>query len=448
MRHRVSLFALALAAGGLGGSAVVSAASLEDEVAGMVKTDPTIAAQQGQVDASSAAVDVARAGYFPQLHVTANEGPEHFDTATQRLSDNGQPLTAPGNGAGATLTQRVFDGGQTSSAVRAAHDTVSVEESNLGITQENRTLEAVNAYLNVLEWRDYLAEAQRFQQRMQDLEDQIDKRVKGGGGDQTDSLTAFNNEKFAEGKVVYAQGTLNNAIVSYIQVFGHPPQMPTMRLPAPAEDVVPANLDDAISAANQGNPTVEAARRSVSLANDLQAQAEAGYYPDVDLFGKIDYGNNRDGNVGVSRDWEALVEVNWDLFSGFRTQAQSAQAAQELARSQSLSEAATRKAAQDVRMAYVDATTSKRTYAISQDRLDTLKKLSDARIAQQKTSKTGSLNDVMAADYTYYVQSLDVITFKYAVTTADYKMLYALGKLVPGNLDRSPNGSGPAATAK
>ena len=425
----------------------VHATDLEGEIQSLVANHPQVGAAREGVESADAGIRAARSQYYPQAHVTAGAGPEHFNNSSI-LQSNTHPLFFPyGYQAGLTVTQHLYDANATNSAVDAAIDTKSVSESTLRLTRQTTILEGVSAYLDVLHQNQLVKLARSDEQRLQTQLHLEDERVQRGSGVAVDVLAAKHRLQLAKERRVGYEGGLEQAIDKFEQVFGHGPDDLGDRVPEPPAAMVPATLDEAQRVALSENPSVEGAKRTVTLTGEKVVSARSGYFPTVDLVGKVDRAHDRDSIVGGSRDWEVLLQLNWDLFNGFRTQAQVSQAAHDLSASKDGARQAERKASEAVRLAWSQVQTARERVTILDNAVNLAYDVWDSRKKMRESGKA-TVIDVLDAETDITNAQITYLSAMFDRKTATYQLLFSLGRLEAGNLDQPAGSAAPEPAAK
>ncbi len=191
------------------------------------------------------------------------------------------------------------------------------------------------------------------------------------------------------------------------------------------------------------NPSVEAAKRTVTLSGEKVNTARSGYFPTLDFVSKIDNSKNRDSIVGRSHDWEFLLQLNWDLFNGFKTQSQVSQAAHDLAASRDTASQAERKASEAVRLAWSQVQTARERVAILENAVNLAYEVWNSRQKMRESGKA-TVIDVLDAETDITNAQITYLTATFDRKIATYQLLFSLGRLESGNLD-SPTDAGSAA---
>jgi adhesin transport system outer membrane protein len=431
----------------------VRADSLESELRALVDSHPQIKSKTKAVSSAEQGVRVARSGYLPTVKLSGDEGPEYVDSPDRRLTQ-GRPYEDWGNSGTLTVSQKIFDGFATDSGVEAAKISHQISGSELRATRQTTLLEGAAAYLDVMRQTKLIALSRENERKVAEQLNLEDERVKKGSGITSDVLSAKQRLQIAKERRVNFEGGFHAAVSKYTQVFGHAPDVAGLADPPLPMDMIPSTMDDSLAVAEKDNPTLESASRSIELSNERRHTAEAGYWPTVDLVGKADYQNGRNAVIGPKRDWSLLLTANWELFSGFKTDAQVAQAAWDHAASLDNQLYAGRKVSEQVRLAWHKLETAR-------ERLDLLDNAANIAEevwkAQQKRREAGkaTVTEVLDDETRINDARINYTSAYYDMYQAAYELLAAMGRLEVDSLVRAnPPGVGmvlpslPIAVAK
>ena len=424
----------------------VGAQSLNDELNGLVQTHPQIQAKQQSVSAAEQAIGVARSGYLPTLKIIGDSGPEWVSSSITS-SSQGKNFFRGRESGGLVLSQHLFDGMATDSAVEAAKAGRRIADSDLRTARQGALLEGATAYLQVLrslELIQFASDSERMVREQLNLEDE---RVQKGGGISSDVLAAKQRLQTAKEARVHFQGDLQAATAKYLQVFGHPPETARMAEPPVPASLVPDSIEAAVATAEQDNPSVETANRAIDLAEQRRNTAESGYYPNLDLVSRWDTSDGDGGVDGLHRDWSVLVTASWEVFSGFKTKRAVAQAAYEHGASQDSLRYAQRKAEESVRTAWYKMTNARERV----DLLDNAAALAEEVFAAAKRRREAgkaTVREVLDEETRINDARIGYTAAYFDWVTATYELLAAMGRLEVDTLAQAtPASAGPAGGA-
>jgi adhesin transport system outer membrane protein len=303
----------------------VMAASLEEEMYGLVESHPQIQSKTKAVNSAEEAVRGARADYMPSAKVSGDQGHEYIDSPDRRLTQ-GRPFFDKRHTANLTVTQKIFDGFKTDSAVEAAKASHTISSSDLRSTRQTTLLEGAIAYLEILRQTKLVALSRENERKVTEQLNLEDERVQKGSGIASDVLAAKQRLQISKERRVNYEGGFQAAVARYTQVFGHAPDVASLSDPPMPVELIPETLDESLDSAERDNPSLASATKTIDLTDEKRRVAQSGYFPTLDLVGKADYENGKNGVIGPRRDWSLMLVANWELFAGFKTNAAVAQA--------------------------------------------------------------------------------------------------------------------------
>ena len=408
------------------------AESLSEEIAFLLRDNPELKSLRNQVEAAEEGINEAYAGYLPRVELSGDFGQERTDGPT--VTDlSGDPLDLTRSRATATLRQNIFDGYGTESAYDAAQISRDISQLTLQDDTQSLILEGVRAYLDVLR-AIYLIDL--AEQNVDTIATQLNlenERVERGSGLALDVLQAKTRLQLADERRVAFEGTLQEAIARYTRIFGHPPELVTMELPRIPEDDLPASLDNAVEVALAENPEIASSDALVMLADEGRDRARAGYWPTVDLVGRLDYEDNVDGVEGVQRQGTIMVEANWELFNGFANQARVAQSAYEHVSAIHDRATITRLVVQDVEIAWDQVLTSRQRVDLLENAVNIAIEVHDARRRLRDAGQETVLN-VLDAENDVFNAQINLVSAQYDGYLGIFRLMEAMGRLTPERL--------------
>ena len=411
----------------------VQAESLEEEIAFLLRDNPTLKSLRNQVEAAEEGINEAFAGYLPTIDVSADYGYESTDSPQSRITDPGDPLELSRARATATLRQNIFDGYNTNATYDAAQITRDLSEFTLEDDTQRLILEGVAAYLDVLRALALIDLSDRNVDTIATQLNLENERVERGSGLALDVLQAKTRLQLAEERRVAFEGTLQQAIARYNRLFGHPPDIASMELPRIPEDELPPSLNDAIAIGLAENPQTASSQALVLLADETRDQARSAYWPRVDLVGRLNVEDDVDGIEGVRRDAAILVEANWQLFAGFANQANVAQSAYEHVAAIHERAATNRQVVEDVELAWEVLLTSRQRVELLENAVNIAIEVHDSRRRLREAGQETVLN-VLDAENDVFNAQINLVGAQYDGYLSIFRLLEAMGRLTPERL--------------
>ncbi len=267
------------------GATDLQAETLNGALAKAYKYNPRIDAERARLRATDEAVTQAHSGYRPRLQADADISAQE----TRRRSDNpflgsGKERNTP-RGYSVSLQQNIFDGFQTTNAVREAEANVRAGRELLRDVERAVLLEAVTAYMDVV--RDQaIVRLQENQVRVLSRELRATQdRFSVGEVTKTDVSQARARRARAVSDLELAQANLKTSRANYVRAIGSAPS--ALREPGIPARLIPRSLPSAVSIAINESPTVigslyleQASRHTVDrIRGELlpQVSLEAAY---------------------------------------------------------------------------------------------------------------------------------------------------------------------------
>lgn len=295
-----------------------AAESLEQALSSTYTYNPRIDAERARLRATDEEVARAMSGYRPRIDANADVNYEFTKNKTsvgrtgtgRRDQQSSQTVQPPGNIKDSTtlyphstsvdLTQNIFDGFQTTNAVREAEALVRSGREVLRSVEQDVFLEAVTAYMDVV--RDQaivLLRENNVAVLTRELKATQD-RFAVGEVTRTDVAQAEARRAASVSALDLARANLKISRATYERVVGHPPNNVVEQ--QPREDLLPSSLEQAMEISTGENPTVIAAlydeqraRHTVDrIRGELlpQAQLEANYRQSFDLSENLEEQHN------------------------------------------------------------------------------------------------------------------------------------------------------------
>jgi outer membrane protein len=243
------------------------------------QNNPQLNAQRAQVRSTDENVPQALSGYRPKVALTASAGEQYTDTnSTQGGSANTLVRTEihgidPPRSAGLTVTQTLYNGGQTANKTRAAESQVSGAREALRVLEQSVLLSAATIYMDYL--RDAaIVEVQRSNTRV--LEQTLKQtRDRFNVGEVTRTDVAQAEAQLAAGKTqqLTAEANLVTTRANFRRIIGNEPE--ALAPGSPVDRFLPGALPGAVELALVENPNVTAAMFGIDV-NYLQVKINEG----------------------------------------------------------------------------------------------------------------------------------------------------------------------------
>ena len=323
---------------------------LREAVRQAVNNNPEVNARWHAFTAAQLEQEAARGGYLPDVNVTLGVGRE----SQTRPNQNPRTIDFTRRGATLSLNQMIYDGFFTRSEVERLGYASLARYYEVLDAAENVALEAVRAYADVLRYRQLVQMAKENYVQHRLVYDQINERAGAGVGRRVDLEQAAGRLALAESNLLTEVSNLHDVSARYQRLVGTP--VPD-QLPAMGEklaDGLPANVQEAIKAAFNTSPALNAAVENVRSAQAQIEARRAAFHPRLDLRARQSLTRNLDGIDGTSRDRVVELVMSYNLYRGGSDDARLRQAAELAYQAQDLQQKACRDLRQTLTIAFND----------------------------------------------------------------------------------------------
>jgi outer membrane protein, adhesin transport system len=403
------------------------AVTLQDELKDLLAHHPRLAAERSVVKSADAKIDEAYAGFLPTVGLSGDAGHEDIE----------KPATAPTNlnrnKITLTVSQNLFSGFGTRAGHSGAKLRADSAAQRLRSLRQNFLIEGITAYYNVLRQSRLIKINKQNEDTIKKQLKLEDERVERGSGKAVDVLLAKTRLQLATERRVLFEGGLHEARARYVQFFGREPAIPEMENPKFDLTILPADIESAESASVKGNPILQAGRLDVAVAQERRAEVKSGFFPRVDLVGKVNREDDIDGTRGIRRDWSVVLQVSWDLYSGLSTKSAARAAGYDHSAAQSNLYYGERQVKQELAIAWHQLETNRK-------RVDLLKnagviavEVFEARQHLRRSGKETAIN-VLDAQSEVFGAQLNLTSAEFDSQIAAFRVLFAMGELTTNTL--------------
>jgi adhesin transport system outer membrane protein len=401
--------------------------TLNDAVLLAVSRHPTITSQIATVAQARGGIDVAKAGYFPQITVGTGSG------------NSSQTGTA--NSLSLQIAQMLYDFGKVSSTVDQAEATVRREQANLLQQLSSVEQKAAESFINVHRYQEQVRIAAQEVDATKQIYQMAKLRSQSGVSTRADPVQAETRLQSAQATLI-AVKALNDETRQHLRTLVGGPVDKEVALPLVDDRITAIRLDKASDTSLMPGVLVAQAQELINRSQLDNAKAQMwptfslNYADTKNITGKnaatyADRGSNHTFTVGIQ----------WTAYQGgaLAGQIRAAQYAYDAARSNVTS----------ARLNGSDAARGYREQALgARSRLGTLRQrtlsIGATRDLYREQYKLGSRSilDLLNAEQEYYQAALDEETSKhdYWIALIDYIGALGTGNTFYGVASRSIQG--------
>ena len=305
-------------AAGLCASVFSHADTLEGALVLAYQNNPALNSQRASVRATDEGVPQALSGYRPKLTLSGSVGSQYWDTTTKSSTTNQTYTQLSGNLTpntyGATMTQTLYNGFQTSNRTRQAESTVQAARETLRTAEQTVLLNAVTAYMNLLRDGAILDLQRRNVEVLQEQLRQTRDRFNVGEVTRTDVAQSESRLASGRSQVLSAEATYKASVATYRQVIGVEPGK--LAAGSPVDRFSPTTLPQAVSVATATHPAVATAQYNVDAALLAVKVAEGALYPTLALQGNVQQSNETTVLQTKTFTASAIAQLSVPVYQG------------------------------------------------------------------------------------------------------------------------------------
>lgn len=284
----------------------VHAGAFEDALVATYKNNPQLNLQRQALEKADETVNQAVSGWRPNVAAQYERGRHRNDFG------NTDWTYGTAETQSLTVSQPVFNGGETVFATRSAKANVKAGRADLKSAEQDILLQAITEYMNVVRDQSVI---ELNKGNVDVLEKQLQaskSRFSVGEVTRTDVAQSEARLSRAKTDLIQSKGALESSRASFERVIGYKPEKISSPENFPA---IPATLDEALAIADKNNPDVVAAEgRQTAAKNDVNV-AKSSLLPDVSLVGSM----SRQKGAGVrgTDDYDsdsAIMRVSLPLY--------------------------------------------------------------------------------------------------------------------------------------
>jgi outer membrane protein len=314
---------------------VISPASAEENILTLdqivetaIRKNPGITISQQEVEASRARLTQVKSAYFPQ--VTANTG---YTRLNQWNTDvfSGKDFRGQYDdyAAGLSVSQYLYDFGQTSGSVDQSRYSLSASEKGVAKTISDTVRDIKKVYFEVLKRQNLIKVNQESIRIQEEHLNQAKAFYQAGIRpkiDVTKSETEYANSRLT---LIRTQYAYQSSRFDLENLLGGPPvEGPYALADVPTQTSAEAmNVETLVQEAYSRRPEIAGLKDLIKAAQAQLKSSKAGNWPSITANARGGWENNE---YPLQDFWQIGVNLSWPLFTGFRTQGKIAESRAEI----------------------------------------------------------------------------------------------------------------------
>lgn len=402
---------------------LLEAQNLKTTISETLSTNPIVQERLKNYNATKEDVEIANADYYPKVDLSLGFGKEKGTTAQDVDFD----FSVYQNSLSATLN--VFKGFETQSRV-AQQKNRSASAAYSYVEKVNDTsYKVVNAYLQVMKNVELLKNQQDNININTEIFTKVQKLYNAGLTTLSEVNKIESSLSLAKSNFVVQENTLLDSQYNLQKLIGK--KLDPMELEKPTFTAsLPNSLEEATLAAMQNNPSLLVSKHNIKTAQASYQEKKSPFYPSIDLEISQAMNKNLSGIEGKYDNLRGMAYLKYNLFNGFADRAALQKSISTLAQEEENRNELRRQVIEGLGLSW--AANEKLTEQLKH--LEEYKKFSLKTLTlYSKEYDLGrrSLLDLLAAQNDFIGSKTQTINSEYNMLFAKYRILDAIGSLVP-----------------
>ncbi len=290
--------------------AQASIQTLEQAVQEVVTSSPQVRASLFSFEAAHEEQRVAKGRYFPSVDLNAQSS--QIDSDDPRFLDSKYRSTT----SRLSITQNLYNGGETWNLVKKFDHLKHARYYELLDVSESLALEAVQAYLDVLRFRQLVALAEENYIEHRLIYNDIEQRASAGISRAVDFQQAEARLALAETNLLTENTNLHDVSRRFVRLLGQVPAE-TLVIPNLDGSLIPSSRNGALTEAYYKSPTLRAASYNYLASQAEYREKKAPYAPSLDLRARKDTYNDDTPGLNDTFDETAIeLVLTFNLYRG------------------------------------------------------------------------------------------------------------------------------------
>jgi len=407
-------------------STEVIALPLNEDLAHAYNNNPTLKAEIENLKSTNESLPQAYSGWLPNVSASYSIGKEKekLNDSTGRSQPNSRNLT---------ISQPIFNGGQTVASIKKAREGVKAGQARLHDAEQRVLLSAIQAYINVVHAREVVSLSKHNEKVLGEQLESTETRFQLGETTRTDVAQSKSRLAVGTSDRIRAEGNLIASEAEYESIFLKKPDS-DMSIPENLPEI-PSKFRESLDLALDNNPSLIFAQHNRNISESNIDISISKLLPSVTLNGEV----ARSGNGGLSsaerlENETISLNVRVPLYQSGAEYSSVRQAKYQSENSRYNYEIQKNKVTNILTNAWKDVTTSraniKATFASAE-----AAKIALEGVKQEQEIGSRTTLDVLDAEQEQFIANVNYITARKDEVVAVYSLLSAIGELTAKDLN-------------
>ena len=405
----------------------LQAQNLKNVITEVLQTNPVIQEKLKNYNATKEDITSAQAGYYPSIDLNLGFGLEKTKkTNIPSGANKSDSFNVYQNSL--KYTQNLFNGFNTTYQVQEQeYKTISAAYSYIE-TVNDRAFAMVSAYLQLMKNYELLETAQANVKIDTEIFNKVQKLYDAGLTTLSEVNKIESSLALAKSNLVVQENTILDETFKLKTILGR--EINPQLMEKPTLDVhLPDTKEEAALFAIKNNPSLLISDYNIKLAQATYKASKSSFYPKVDIEISQAMNKNLSAIEGNEDKFRAMAFVSYNIFNGFSDTAAKQKSISQIHQQIENKNNLRRQTIEGLNLSF----------AANQKLAEQLQHLEDYKKYSLKTltlySKEydlgrRSLLDLLSAQNDFIGSKAQIITTKYSLLLAKYRMLDAMGTLV------------------
>ena len=406
--------------------------TIEAALARAYANSPDLNAQRASLRSTDEQVPRSKSGYLPRVNASSSLGAAESGYGISGLPSSDYKLTP--RSIGVQVSQNLFNGGRTASAISAAESGVLAGREGLRVTEQTVLLNGATQFENVLRDEAVVKLREANIDVLKEQLRQTNDRFKVGEVTRTDVAQVEAQLASAEADMSNAQSNLDSSRAAYQQVIGTAPT--ALEEAFPIAKKLPTSIKEALQAGEKEHPSVGAARFAVDVADAQVKLAEGELKPSVDLVGSLSRGWDSKAPDDTLSDLRLVGQVSVPIYEAGEVSARVRAAKETFGQRKLEADSAREQVRAGITAAWSQFETSQARVKSAEAQIQAATVALNGVREEAKVGQRTTL-DVLVSDQALLSAQVNLVTAKRDRVVSSYQVLAAIGRLSAKNLGLS-----------
>ncbi|MEA3370699.1 MAG: TolC family outer membrane protein [Campylobacterota bacterium] len=408
----------------------LNAQDLKTTVEEVLSTNPIVQERLKNYNAIKEDITSAESGYYPKLDL--NLGVGHERTNKTDADGNNIPLNDYGHynvyQNSLKYTHNLFNGFSTTYQIQEQeHRTLSSAYSYIEKANDT-SFNMVNQYLQVMKNQELLLTAKENVTINEEILNKVEKLYEAGLTTLSEVNKIKSSLSLARSNLVVQENSILDVSYNFQRVLGRYMDPTSMSKPD-VEITLPSSQEEATQFAMKNNPSLLVSEYNIRLAQATNQEKLSPFYPKIDIEVSGSMNKNLSGVEGEDDRFRAMAYLTYNIFNGFSDTAAIQKSTSQIHQEVESKNDLRRQVIEGINLAWAANTKLQEQLVY----LENYKKYSLKTLTlYSKEYDLGrrSLLDLLSAQNDFIGAKAQIISTKYSMLFAKYRILDAMGTLI------------------